>query len=700
MKKTIIINIHGIIFNIDEDAFDKLQSYLNELSGYFSKIPEGKEIIEDIEARISELMQPRITDTRQSIYLEDIIEIIGILGSPQDIAGSSEENTGENQETHETGASRKINRRLYRDPDNGVLGGICSGLGAYFNMDPVFFRIVFLLLIISGVSIILYFILWIAIPVASTTSQKLEMRGESITISNLERALRDEYTRVKQNFKRIEPHSIWIRFRNLVKIIIHLIGRIFRVFWYFIKFLLGNVLIIGSVFLIVALISTVYFNTFFIHDHVFHNFSSLKDYLQYIVNPVMEQFLLILALIIIFVPLAIFIYAGLKLLIRFRVSDKWPMFSLAVLWIISIITFISLLFNEINRFKKEDTIKEVITLNTVKPKMLYINVTYPPDMEYSQKEFNQNFMVIERENTKILVGNIQIDIEKTPNNVPEIEMIKTARGITKEEAEIAAKSIRVIFTQNDSVININPVFTILNSKQWKFQTVHFVLRLPVNMKLFLNNNTRASLSNVQNVSDLWPGDLVAHPLQMTERGLEIISFSNATISTPEISTNKIINIQIRDHYPVSQDQWDKLSNSKEYGVISVDNRRMHYGIIDFDIRKSEGSGIRIEVIKTASGLSESEARTSIATITYSYEQKDSVLWFDPIFLFPADNKCNDQHVKVILRLPIHSRIFLSKDLEFFTRNIENLHFDYQGDRRQWKMTNDGLSIDAEEKNEQ
>ncbi len=137
MKKAIKINLSGIIFHIDEDAYEKLKTYLDTIGRHFSNKQESKEIIDDIEARIAELFQEKITEETQVITLPLVNEVIDIMGNPEDIADTGEE--AESQRTFHEAYSRS--RRLYRDPENSVIGGVCGGLAAYFNVDPVIFRL-------------------------------------------------------------------------------------------------------------------------------------------------------------------------------------------------------------------------------------------------------------------------------------------------------------------------------------------------------------------------------------------------------------------------------------------------------------------------------------------------------------------------------------------------------------------------------
>lgn len=198
MKTTITINLGGIVFHIDDDAYEMLQAYLHAVEKQFFDENEGKEIMSDVELRLSELFTDLLGDKRDVIMKDDVSEIIGIMGEPQDFM--NEEATQE--ETKQSNMNYKTTKRLYRDPVNRILGGVCGGLGAYFNNDPLLFRILFIILFFVGsVGIWIYIILWIAIPEARTTAQKLEMRGEPITIENIRKAVRDEFEKLRRNMR-------------------------------------------------------------------------------------------------------------------------------------------------------------------------------------------------------------------------------------------------------------------------------------------------------------------------------------------------------------------------------------------------------------------------------------------------------------------------------------------------------------------
>ena len=143
MKKAIKINLSGIIFHIDDDAYEKLKTYLDTISRHFSNKQESKEIVDDIESRIAELFQEKISEENQVVTVKIVDEVIDIMGNPEDIADSGEETEAKGT-FHETYNKSK---RLYRDPENSVIGGVCGGLSAYFNVDPVIFRLLFVIII-------------------------------------------------------------------------------------------------------------------------------------------------------------------------------------------------------------------------------------------------------------------------------------------------------------------------------------------------------------------------------------------------------------------------------------------------------------------------------------------------------------------------------------------------------------------------
>lgn len=195
MKITVSINLGGYSFNIDEDAYDELKRYLRNLELHFANEESSSEILSDIETRMAELFRSGLTSYKQVITYEDVVRVIAVMGTPEDFEGEPQSASG-----------RKVYstryHRMYRDPDHRIIGGVCAGMGAYWRIDPLVLRIIFLALILAGgIGILIYLILYIVLPEARTTAQKIEMKGEPVNIKNIKESVKKEFDSVRKNMK-------------------------------------------------------------------------------------------------------------------------------------------------------------------------------------------------------------------------------------------------------------------------------------------------------------------------------------------------------------------------------------------------------------------------------------------------------------------------------------------------------------------
>src|SRR5690606_29367117 len=194
MKKVININLGGIPYIIDEDAYEYLQSYLESLREHFKYSDGCEDILYDIELRISELFQESLK-TRKIISMTDLNEVINIMGKPEDFGAEPIDEHGHSyRKGDDTYKYIKTGKRMYRDTENKVVGGVCAGLSSYLVFsDPVWVRLAFaLLFFVGGVGFITYLVLWMAIPAAVTSADKLSMKGEPINIENIAKTVEDE----------------------------------------------------------------------------------------------------------------------------------------------------------------------------------------------------------------------------------------------------------------------------------------------------------------------------------------------------------------------------------------------------------------------------------------------------------------------------------------------------------------------------
>jgi phage shock protein PspC (stress-responsive transcriptional regulator) len=197
MKKTFTINLSGRVFHIEEDAYETLKKYLVNLTNYFGKDEDGKEITADIEARMAELFSQKSTDGKNVVTIEWVNEVVEMMGTPENFEEEGVDN-------EPPAGQKRPKRKLYRHPESKVFGGVCGGIAAYFDKDPVLVRIIFVVLgfLTTGAAVLAYLILWIAVPKAVTTAQRLEMMGEEVTVKNIEKFLRDEMNSVKDSYNK------------------------------------------------------------------------------------------------------------------------------------------------------------------------------------------------------------------------------------------------------------------------------------------------------------------------------------------------------------------------------------------------------------------------------------------------------------------------------------------------------------------
>jgi phage shock protein PspC (stress-responsive transcriptional regulator) len=195
MKITLSINLGGYSFNIDEDAYAELKRYLKNLEFHFAQEESASEILSDIETRMAELFRTKITTYKQVITITDVNQAISVMGTPEDIS----DNDGPSARDKFASPGH---HRIYRDIDNRIIGGVCAGMGAYWDLDPLIIRIIFIALVLAGgLGIFVYLILYIVLPEARTTAQKIEMKGNPVNIHNIKDSVKKEFDTVRKNMK-------------------------------------------------------------------------------------------------------------------------------------------------------------------------------------------------------------------------------------------------------------------------------------------------------------------------------------------------------------------------------------------------------------------------------------------------------------------------------------------------------------------
>ena len=324
MNTTHKVSIGGIAFVVDESAYAELRSYTDKLHVKFNRRPDGQEIINDIEYRIAELLSSKLTSTEQVVTLFDVKDILERLGDPYEMdEGEEKADKGYEENTN------TVSRRLYRSASNRVIAGVCGGLGAYFNIDPVFVRIAFVALTLIGSAaffgwffIIVYIVIWISTPIAFTVSQKLQMEGKKVNLSTIEQRIREEAQNISPQVKSAGEGFL------------HVVGVLFKVVAIFFI----------SVFLLVGLaISTVLLVSLFGVDPAtmgsFITISNDADFaifnIVYSFFPHLFWFKFWLMLLFV-IPTILLIVLMIKLIFNARVKTRYVVIPLTIIWFVAL----------------------------------------------------------------------------------------------------------------------------------------------------------------------------------------------------------------------------------------------------------------------------------------------------------------------------------------------------------------------------
>jgi phage shock protein PspC (stress-responsive transcriptional regulator) len=474
MNKTTSINLGGYFFHIDEDAFRKLSNYFDAVRSSLS--PDGREeIINDIESRISELFTEKLGTTKQVIGLKEVDDIITIMGQPEDYKIEEETPKNDFQSNYTSSSSSK---KLYRDKENSFLGGVLSGLGHYFGVDPLWLRIIMVILFFGfGTGLVLYIILWILIPEAVTTSQKLEMKGEPINISNIEKKVKEGFNEISDKFSNLDQDKIATNAKSGAEKIGNTLSDIVTsIFNVISKIIGGFIVLISSLTLISIVISGIammFFSSMpdnFLYNHIHTPFS--------FETPIWIQGILLI--IVVGIPLFFILILGLKLLsTRMKSIGNSINYSLLAIWIIGLASVLFLTIREISQNAYTGKEIEKVAIN-LKPTDT-LNVKFISNNLYGKDNYDfDNFEVIHDDTDKAIIfsNNVSIKIVETNEPIAFLQIEKSAEGSSIKKAKQTAEKIKYnVKIENNNLILDNYWITDLANKKHD-QEVELFLYLP------------------------------------------------------------------------------------------------------------------------------------------------------------------------------------------------------------------------------
>ncbi len=517
MKKTFTINISGRVFHIDEDAHEKLHNYLTKITRYFGNDADAKEIEQDIEARISELFSERLKAGNEVITIELVEEVIQIMGMPEDFSETREEKAEEKSPL----IMQSRRRKLYRDPDNRVLGGVCSGLGAYFNIDPVIIRLIFILLVFlaAGSGILIYIILWIVVPKARSIAQRLEMKGEQVNVNSISKSVKEEIQEVKTSYDKFRKSKTYSQGGDVLLSILRAAFKVITV-------VIGAFLILVGILLFISVISTAFIPEGFMPLNYLHLFASPHVMLWFWIGVVLT----------LAIPLIFLIYIGLKLIFRFRPINAPIGLSMFGLWLIGLIILIASAVSGVTEYKiSGQNIKQEII--PTKSDTLYVKIGKDEFTDYIYTKFKIGRLTVAslNDNKDVIVGRPLFTIEAgEPGNYS--LMIKAkARGNDLQKAQANAKEVLYKYEQNDSLLTFNPWFVIPGRSHWYDQDIEISLRVPMNKTVYLSKGTETIIKDIKSTSNTSDEDMVGKYWTMKPEGLELATRKPASLQNSQKS---------------------------------------------------------------------------------------------------------------------------------------------------------------------
>jgi len=521
MKKAIKINIGGLVFHIDEDAYDVLYNYLEAINKQFTNSDEGDEIIADVEARIAELFQERLSTSKQVISIIDIEFVMQVIGQPQEFSYDE----GVEYEDYDFG-SKKSGRRMFRSPDEKILAGVCSGVAQYFSINILVVRLLFVVSVMFfGTGTLLYLILWAVIPEAKTTAQKLEMQGEQVNLSNIEKTIKEEFEQVSENIKDFKKSMAYSSIKDSISLFFKVIANFLQTVVNLVSKLFGSFFLLLSFVLLGLLISVLFFSDSFLSPLQWNGVGYSTFEIFHLFANTTEVILGILGLFIVAaIPLLIILYLSLRLIFKFKIKRfKSPLGFAFGIWIAGVLLVIFTGMKIASQYAADAKKTHEYTLETSKNgTSIYLQTfnenKFTDAIESSTNLFDSFHLTAEG---KKMYASYHVDIQPSKDNKIHLLMRRMAHARSKKQAMENTASIKQHWQQNDSIINFEPYFTVENKGKWHGQSLKIILEIPLGQTLIMRNSMRGIIYDIQNVENMWDEDMLERRWIMTEDGLSL-----------------------------------------------------------------------------------------------------------------------------------------------------------------------------------
>lgn len=552
MNKTVNINLANTLFHIDENAYNKMRRYLESVKRSFANTPGSDEILADIEARIAELFNEKLDNERQVVTEKEVDAVIAIMGQPEDYMVDEDIFEDEPKATRTAAASKK-SKKLYRDTERKYVAGVSSGLAHYIGIDPVWVRVLWILLTVgsTGGFILIYGLLWILIPEASTTAQKLDMRGEDVNISNIERKVKEGFDDVADRVKSVDYEKMGDTVKKGGKTFFDTLGGIilfcFKVFAKFIGILLiiiGGSTLIG---LFIGLLSVGILDMVHVPGIDFYHLVNSSNLPIWAVS--------LLAFFAVGIPFFFLLYLGLKILVgNLKSIGSIAKFSLLGLWLLSIILLIVFGIREAASRAYSGSTTSESELYFENPKdTLQINLV-TADYDRNNVMHMGNMIITHDENgDKLLVSeDVRFRLTKSKDSIFRMELRKEANGSSFKSAKETAEGIAYDYIIEGNTLKLKNYLTASGDSKFNDQEVRINLLLPVGTILkYDHGNARSWVMRAD--TDRSSDELDNHTWKMTSDGTLVCLDCPVEIDDTSADENRIqinengIDININDN---------------------------------------------------------------------------------------------------------------------------------------------------------
>lgn len=501
MNRIITINLGGYALSIEEDAYDLLRDYLRKLEVHFASTPNGREIVSDIEARLAEMFNERIEHGKAFISIADVEEVIDQMGNPSDL----------DEETEHTEATY-VRKKLFRDTQNGIFGGVSSGLAVYFNTDVVWIRVIWLLLFFfGGIGFVPYIILWIIIPSARTKADRLAMEGKSPNLRNFQDAFVEEAERVAGQWRERSERNRW---GEKVRSLMQALMEVLRGFFKFLAGLIGIALIAAGV----ALLFGFTFGKIYMETNVLP-FTALPSILG------LERWsfwMQISLLVVVLIPLILLVVSIARFLLGTRPLPLSARKGLGVFWFIGIASLAGMLIYTSMQFSSQESIVLKRQLSGADTLLVKLN----PLSEGGSDR-------------KIRFGEVKLDIEPTEGDEVMLWLEKSSKGPNSASALELAGDIEDGFTYEQGVLTLPTEIRVKKNTAFRKQQMRYILKVPIGQRIILHKRCESILNRADNLNDLWSRSLAGHQLLMKKEGLECTDCEREQKADAQNQFNKI-----------------------------------------------------------------------------------------------------------------------------------------------------------------